>query len=150
MPCAACAVHILVCADLRLGVCLPPRRRWTASSVGQGAVTLIGDALHPMTPNLGQGGCTAIEDAVVLSRQLASVLKRSSSSVGEISSCLRSFEAERSCRCLPLTVRSNAFGAVLQIPFQPVCALRDVFVEKAFQPAHFLDHTAYDCGQLWS
>jgi 2-polyprenyl-6-methoxyphenol hydroxylase-like FAD-dependent oxidoreductase len=33
----------------------------------QGRVVLIGDAAHPMTPDLGQGACQAIEDAVVLS-----------------------------------------------------------------------------------
>ncbi len=38
---------------------------------GHGAVTLLGDAAHPMTPNLGQGGCQAIEDAWVLARELA-------------------------------------------------------------------------------
>ncbi|MEU0568293.1 FAD-dependent monooxygenase [Nonomuraea sp. NPDC005983] len=32
----------------------------------QGRVALLGDAAHPMTPNLGQGACQAIEDAVVL------------------------------------------------------------------------------------
>jgi 2-polyprenyl-6-methoxyphenol hydroxylase-like FAD-dependent oxidoreductase len=35
-----------------------------------GAVTLLGDAVHPTTPNLGQGGCLAIEDALVLARSL--------------------------------------------------------------------------------
>ncbi|MER7207530.1 FAD-dependent monooxygenase [Streptosporangium sp. NPDC000239] len=32
----------------------------------RGRIALIGDAAHPMTPNLGQGACQAIEDAVVL------------------------------------------------------------------------------------
>ncbi|MBB4929843.1 2-polyprenyl-6-methoxyphenol hydroxylase-like FAD-dependent oxidoreductase [Lipingzhangella halophila] len=32
----------------------------------RGRVVLLGDAAHPMTPSLGQGGCQAIEDAVVL------------------------------------------------------------------------------------
>jgi 2-polyprenyl-6-methoxyphenol hydroxylase-like FAD-dependent oxidoreductase len=33
-------------------------------------VTMLGDAVHPTTPNLGQGGCMAIEDAMVLARCL--------------------------------------------------------------------------------
>lgn len=32
---------------------------------------LMGDAVHPMMPNLGQGGCQAIEDAYELTRLLA-------------------------------------------------------------------------------
>lgn len=32
----------------------------------RGRVALVGDAAHAMTPNLGQGACQAIEDAVVL------------------------------------------------------------------------------------
>ncbi|KAJ4790255.1 FAD/NAD(P)-binding oxidoreductase family protein [Rhynchospora pubera] len=33
-----------------------------------GGVTVAGDAMHPMTPDLGQGGCSALEDAVILAR----------------------------------------------------------------------------------
>eukprot|EP00551_Chaetoceros_affinis_P001737 CAMPEP_0203654004 /NCGR_PEP_ID=MMETSP0088-20131115/34172_1 /ASSEMBLY_ACC=CAM_ASM_001087 /TAXON_ID=426623 /ORGANISM="Chaetoceros affinis, Strain CCMP159" /LENGTH=617 /DNA_ID=CAMNT_0050514137 /DNA_START=93 /DNA_END=1946 /DNA_ORIENTATION=- len=40
-------------------------------SWASGNVVLIGDAVHPMMPNLGQGGCQAIEDAYVLTEQLA-------------------------------------------------------------------------------
>ncbi|MBF8192376.1 FAD-dependent monooxygenase [Nonomuraea sp. K274] len=32
----------------------------------RGKVALVGDAAHAMTPNLGQGACQAIEDAIVL------------------------------------------------------------------------------------
>lgn len=41
--------------------------KWT-----HGPVAVIGDAAHPMRPHLGQGGCQALEDSVVLSRQLSS------------------------------------------------------------------------------
>ncbi|MBX3268749.1 MAG: FAD-dependent monooxygenase [Sandaracinaceae bacterium] len=44
----------------------PPAPSWSA-----GRVTLLGDAAHPTTPNLGQGACMAIEDAIVLARALA-------------------------------------------------------------------------------
>ncbi len=37
-------------------------------SFHRGRVALLGDAAHPMTPNLGQGACQALEDAVVISR----------------------------------------------------------------------------------
>lgn len=40
-------------------------------SWADGNVVLTGDAVHPMMPNLGQGGCQAIEDAYVLTEILA-------------------------------------------------------------------------------
>ena len=43
-----------------------PARSWS-----RGAVTLLGDAAHPTTPNLGQGACMAIDDAVLLAELLA-------------------------------------------------------------------------------
>jgi FAD-dependent urate hydroxylase len=49
--------------------CLYDRHPLERLSLGR--TTLTGDAAHPMLPNLGQGACQAIEDAVVLSEELA-------------------------------------------------------------------------------
>ena len=43
-----------------------PFPRWSV-----GLITLLGDAAHPMTPELGQGACQAILDAWALSEALA-------------------------------------------------------------------------------
>ena len=43
----------------------PPVFKWT-----KGQVILLGDSAHAMQPNLGQGGCMAIEDAYQLSKDL--------------------------------------------------------------------------------
>jgi 2-polyprenyl-6-methoxyphenol hydroxylase-like FAD-dependent oxidoreductase len=40
------------------------------ASICRGNVCVASDALHPMTPDLAQGGCSALEDAVVLARCL--------------------------------------------------------------------------------
>jgi 2-polyprenyl-6-methoxyphenol hydroxylase-like FAD-dependent oxidoreductase len=72
---------------------------------GRGAVTLLGDAAHPMTPNLGQGGCQAIEDAWVLARELA----RDPSPSG-----LRRYEAARQPRTKRFVDESWRFGKISQ------------------------------------
>jgi 2-polyprenyl-6-methoxyphenol hydroxylase-like FAD-dependent oxidoreductase len=53
----------------------------------RGRIALLGDASHPMTPDLGQGACQAIEDGVVLAACLATV--------PDIDTALANYEAAR-------------------------------------------------------
>lgn len=104
---------------------------------GQGCITTLGDASHPMTPNLGQGGCVALEAAGSLARAL--------SSGAEVKESLRQFEQERARRCIPLTIRAGLMGTLLQIDNPLVCGVRDLFISSpAFSPSHFLDHVKYE------
>lgn len=43
----------------------------------KGGVVLLGDAIHAMMPNLGQGGCQAIEDAFVLEQIISGAKTKS-------------------------------------------------------------------------
>jgi 2-polyprenyl-6-methoxyphenol hydroxylase-like FAD-dependent oxidoreductase len=56
-------------SDAIIRTCLYERPPLMRLSVGR--VALAGDAAHPMLPNLGQGACQAIEDALVLADELA-------------------------------------------------------------------------------
>jgi 2-polyprenyl-6-methoxyphenol hydroxylase-like FAD-dependent oxidoreductase len=92
----------------------PPLRPW-----GRGRVTLLGDAAHPMTPNLGQGACQAIEDAAVLAACL-----------GEHPDCppaaLRRYEDLRYERTAWVTRQAWQMGRLAQgIRATPLRRLRD-------------------------
>lgn len=65
-----------------------------------GRVTLLGDSVHAMQPNLGQGGCMAIEDSYQLALELEKAFKQSSET-GEsidITAAFKRYENERRFR----------------------------------------------------
>ncbi len=80
----------------------PPTRTW-----GRGRITLLGDAAHPTAPNLGQGACQALEDAVVL----ADLLRRES----DVAKALRIYERQRQRRTNSLTKEAFRLGRILQV-----------------------------------
>lgn len=111
-----------------------------------GQAVLVGDAWHPMTPNLGQGACCALEDAVVLARNLANTIKSQPLSV---ESALRSYEAERWPRVFPLTIRANLVGSLLQWENPLVCSVRNnVIIPKVVRLGPLLEHTNFECEPL--
>ena len=78
-----------------------PLRSW-----GDGRVTLIGDAAHPITPNVGQGACMAIEDAACLAKGLLAA--------PTVDAGFRAYEAMRRRRTAFVGVQSRRIGAVGQ------------------------------------
>jgi 2-polyprenyl-6-methoxyphenol hydroxylase-like FAD-dependent oxidoreductase len=80
---------------------LPPVWPW-----GRGRVTLLGDAAHATTPNLGQGACQAIEDAVVLADRLRTH--------GPTAAGLRAYEDARRARTERIVRLSRQMGRMLQ------------------------------------
>ncbi|QCD91330.1 zeaxanthin epoxidase [Vigna unguiculata] len=67
---------------------------------GKGRVTLLGDSIHAMQPNMGQGGCMAIEDSYQLALELDNAWEKSTKSGSplDIDSSLKSYERERRLR----------------------------------------------------
>lgn len=92
-----------------------PLKRW-----GEGRVTLLGDAAHPMTPNLGQGACQAIEDAAVLAECLRDG--------ADVVRALRLYEDRRKRRTAEITRRSRLLGRVSQLESPLLCAARNAAV----------------------
>jgi 2-polyprenyl-6-methoxyphenol hydroxylase-like FAD-dependent oxidoreductase len=78
-----------------------PMRGWS-----RGRVVLIGDAAHAATPNLGQGGCMALEDAMVLPRAL--------NSTGNLTDALQKFERTRFSRTAGIVKKSRRIGFIEQ------------------------------------
>ena len=75
---------------------------------GHGAVTLLGDAAHPMLPYLAQGAAMAIEDAWVLARALAE--RRD-----DAPAALRNYERERHGRTARVQHAAHRTGTVYHL-----------------------------------
>ena len=84
---------------------------------GSGRVTLLGDAAHPITLNLGQGACQAIEDAVVLAKHLKAA--------PDTVTGLRTYEAARMERTADLMTRAWRFGVIGQLNNPVLCWARE-------------------------
>jgi 2-polyprenyl-6-methoxyphenol hydroxylase-like FAD-dependent oxidoreductase len=76
----------------------------------RGRVALLGDAAHAMTPDLGQGACQAIEDAVVLA---ASVDPHDPATIPP---ALQRYTAARLPRTIAVGHRSRKAGALYHRP----------------------------------
>ena len=89
----------------------PPMPRWS-----KGAVTLLGDACHPMLPFMAQGAVTAMEDAAVLAGCLASG--------SDAASSLARYEALRRARTARIQAQARRNAKLFHLSGPPAW-LRD-------------------------
>jgi 2-polyprenyl-6-methoxyphenol hydroxylase-like FAD-dependent oxidoreductase len=100
-------------------------RRW-----GDRRVTLLGDAAHSCTPNLGQGGGLALEDALVL----AKCVEKGTS----LEAALRRYESLRCHRTAHMQQRARLMGQVGQWESRLFVAARQAVTSVL--PASLFEH----------
>lgn len=94
----------------------------------RGRVILIGDAAHAMTPNMGQGGAMAIEDALVLAGALADTVHPEAA--------FNRFITMRRKRVDAIQQRSYMLGRLVHLGWAPIPYIRNLMVRLA--PADFM------------
>jgi 2-polyprenyl-6-methoxyphenol hydroxylase-like FAD-dependent oxidoreductase len=92
-------------------------RHWS-----RGRVTLLGDAAHAMTPNLGQGACQAIEDAVVLADCLEAER--------DIVAALKLYETRRVKRANSIGQLAGIIGRVVQWENPLASSVRNAIMKR--------------------
>ncbi|GGM14319.1 FAD-dependent oxidoreductase [Streptomyces fumigatiscleroticus] len=85
----------------------------------KGRVALVGDAAHAMTPNLGQGACQALEDAVVLARAVRG------------DGALIAYDHQRRPRTQMIAARARRIGTIAQWSSPAAVALRNAALRCA-------------------
>jgi len=88
----------------------------------RGRVTLLGDAAHTMTPNLGMGACQAIEDGVVLGACLKAE--------GDIIAALKLYERRRVRRANSIARMARLVGQAVQLENPLVSNMRDAIMKR--------------------
>ncbi|MDX3763312.1 FAD-dependent monooxygenase [Streptomyces sp. AK02-04a] len=100
-------------------VSVPAQYRPFLERWGEGPVTLLGDAAHPMLTSLGQGAGTSVEDAVVLAQSLASA--------ADPRQGLRTYESIRRARAKRMVQLSYRLSMIEQYERPLPRLLRDAY-----------------------
>lgn len=96
---------------------IEPMQQW-----GSGPVTLLGDAAHAITPNLGRGAGEALVDATTLAASLRGCAPT------DVSQALRRYEAQRIGPTAIVARRSRRMGWMGQWQNGPACTFRSLLM----------------------
>ncbi|KAG4984634.1 hypothetical protein JHK87_029383 [Glycine soja] len=122
-------------------------------NISKGNICVGGDAFHPMTPDLGQGGCCALEDGIVLARCLAAAFSKHIKEKDEedqfkrIEGSLKKYAKERRWRSIDVIATAYMVGSIQQAESKLVTFLRDNIL-AAFLASQLFKKSGYDCGKL--
>ncbi|PRQ24989.1 putative 6-hydroxynicotinate 3-monooxygenase [Rosa chinensis] len=128
-------------------------------NISKGGVCVAGDALHPMTPDIGQGGCAALEDGVVLARCLGEALLKNrrqeirdkdeerKEECKRIEMGLRNYASKRKWRSIDLIITSYVFYLIQEIDGKVMSFLRNKFFSPIL-PWLLLKKADFDCWGL--
>ncbi|MEU6744359.1 FAD-dependent oxidoreductase [Streptosporangium sandarakinum] len=102
-----------------------------------GRVALLGDAAHAMTPNMGQGACQAIEDAVVLAHVAGGGdgPAGAAGGTGTAGVDLAGYTAARLERTARIAARSAAICRATRLRNPPAVRLRDTMMALTWRIA---------------
>ncbi|XP_050208551.1 monooxygenase 2-like [Mercurialis annua] len=115
----------------------------------KGNVTVAGDAMHPMTPDIAQGGCSALEDAVVLGRHIGnSFIKNGVVVPEEMEGAIYGYVKERRWRVGGLITGSFLSGWVQQGGSNWLMKFLRDFIFYGFIFSKLSKVVVYDCGKL--
>ncbi|KAM7517848.1 hypothetical protein LguiB_016810 [Lonicera macranthoides] len=116
--------------------------------ISEGTITVAGDAMHPMTPDLGQGGSSSLEDAVVLGRWIGqSVIQNGRLKPKVASKAIENYVKERRWRAAWLITCSFLTGWAQQDGSRWWRKLlRNIFYRFLYK--RMFNVMKYDCGKL--
>lgn len=119
-------------------------------------VTVAGDALHPMTPDIGQGGCSALEDSIILARCLAEGLQSKQKCADNEQNDedhdgmkwgLEKYAKERRWRSFSLISMAYIVGMVQESNTTVMTSLRKL-IGSRYTVATLKRMSDFDCGKL--
>uniref|UniRef100_A0ACD6ALB0 Uncharacterized protein n=1 Tax=Avena sativa TaxID=4498 RepID=A0ACD6ALB0_AVESA len=116
------------------------------ASISKGNVCVAGDALHPTTPDLAQGACAALEDAVVLARCLGDAIVGGDGRES-VEAALHRYAGIRRWRSVQLIAASYMVGFLQQNEHAAVRFVRDKLLSGMLAKG-LLMMPDYDCGTL--